>query len=294
MIHIIDLNFQGVVQSIAAFAVESTSGIVLVETGPHSTLPHLEKGLQRIGFEAKDVRHVLLSHIHLDHAGAAWYFAQNGANIYVHPRGVKHLNQPERLMDSARRIYQEKMDVLWGQMNPIPMEQLHSIEDNETIQIANLTFEALHTPGHAYHHIAWKLDNIIFSGDVGGVKIGAGIVVPPCPPPDINIEAWQTSINLLKKLNPDSLYLTHFGKIDQPILHLEELEKRLLSWANWIRPFVDAETPIQEIIPKFEAFVKEELLGGGLNQDGLQQYESSNPSWMSVAGLMRYWKKQKV
>ncbi|MGI9545489.1 MAG: MBL fold metallo-hydrolase, partial [Cyclobacteriaceae bacterium] len=127
MPHIIDLHFLGYPKVIAAFLVETEDGPVLIETGPYSTYPTLEKGVNRIGYSIKDIKHVLLTHIHLDHAGAAWKLAENGANIYVHPVGMAHLAYPSKLMDSAKRIYKEDMDRLWGDMQAIPQSQLHEV-----------------------------------------------------------------------------------------------------------------------------------------------------------------------
>lgn len=291
-IYTIDLNFQGLSHAVAAFVVETSDGPVLIETGPHSTLPALEQGLEAIGYSMQQVRHVLLSHIHLDHAGAAWAFAEAGATIYVHPLGSVHLGSPERLMQSAKMIYQDTMDRLWGEMRPIAPERLKTVEHEEEIIIGDTVFKALHTPGHAIHHIAWQLDTVAFTGDVGGVRIEGGLVAPPCPPPDINVEAWQTSLNLLRSLDLSAIYLTHFGRVGAVKAHLDELEQRLLNWAAWMQPYFEQQTNPETITPLFQAFVHEELVASGLDAEALARYEIANPSWMSVAGLMRYWKKR--
>ncbi len=228
-INVIDLHFLGNEETIAAFLIETSAGPVLVETGPHSTLPQLEAGLARHGYQSSDIKHVFLTHIHLDHAGAAWYFAQMGAKVYVHPRGYKHLASPEKLMNSARMIYQDKMDELWGQMNPIPEAQLHSVDDLSDFTIGDTTFKAHYTPGHAVHHIAWQLGDALFAGDVAGVMINKGPVVPPCPPPDINVEDWQNSIRRIEGLNLARLYLTHYGEVNEIAVHLAGLESSLLD-----------------------------------------------------------------
>lgn len=291
-IHTIDLNFQGLSHAVAAFVVETSDGPVLIETGPHSTLPALEQGLEEIGYSMQQVRHVLLSHIHLDHAGAAWAFAEAGATIYVHPLGSAHLGNPERLMQSAKMIYQDAMDRLWGEMRPIAPERLKTVEHEEEIIVGDTVFKALHTPGHAIHHIAWQLDTVAFTGDVGGVRIEGGLVAPPCPPPDINVEAWQASLNLLRSLDLSAIYLTHFGRVGAVKAHLDELEQRLLNWAAWMQPYFEQQTNPETITPLFQAFVHEELVASGLDEDALARYEIANPSWMSVAGLMRYWRKK--
>lgn len=292
MIHTIDLHFQGLVKNIAAFLVETSAGPVLVETGPHSTLPHLTAGIQKAGFRAEDVKHVFLSHIHLDHAGVAWWFAQQGAQIYVHPRGSKHLASPERLMESARRIYQDKMDELWGQMNAIPSVQITEVAHEEEFTVGDKSFKAWHTPGHAVHHIAWQLGENLFTGDVAGVAIAGGIVVPPCPPPDINVEDWHASTQLLRQLPVKRFYLTHFGPTENIGPHLDQLDERLDRWAKWMKPYFETGDSVAAITPAFQQMVEQELIEGGIDVTGRAQYEAANPSWMSVAGLLRYWKKR--
>jgi glyoxylase-like metal-dependent hydrolase (beta-lactamase superfamily II) len=292
MIHILDLKFLDNDLTIAAFLIETSAGPVLIETGPHSTFQQLSSEIQRVGFQVEDVKHVFLTHIHLDHAGAAWAFAEMGATVYVHPFGYKHLQNPVKLMESAKRIYQDQMDRLWGEMRLIQEDRLIQVADQEAIQVGDTSIISHHTPGHAVHHIAWQIGDSIFAGDVAGVKIESGIVVPPCPPPDINVEDWQASIQKLKDLNPAAIYLTHFGKITNIEAHLDALEGRLLAWANWMKPHFEAQTDPKIITPLFQKYVQEELIENGVNQEGLAQYEGANPSWMSVAGLLRYWRKR--
>lgn len=291
-VQIIDLQFLDIEKAIAAYLIETSAGPVLVETGPHSSFPKLENAIKAAGYQVEDIQHVFLSHIHLDHAGAAWVFAQNKAKIYVHPFGKKHLAKPERLMASAKRIYKDDMDRLWGQMHPIPEAQLIEVEHEARIDIGNCTFRALHTPGHAVHHIAWVFKDKIFTGDVAGVKIGSGPVVPPCPPPDINIEDWERSIQILKAEEAEGLYLTHYGLITDIEEHLNALLSILHIWANWIKPHYLKQSDPKVITPLFQDFVKKELMKKGVDEKGIEQYEAANPSWMSVVGLLRYWHKK--
>ncbi len=291
-IHTLDLQFLGIEKSIAVFVVEGPEGLALVECGPAATLPHLQALLQENGWKMADFQHVFLSHIHFDHAGAAWAFADAGAKIYVHPKGLPHLAQPEKLYNSARMIYGDQMDRLWGEMRPIPETQLYAPENGEIITAAGLPFRAWYTPGHAVHHIAWELEDLVFTGDVAGVRMGDGPVMPPCPPPDIQVEDWQSSIQLLRELKASRLFLTHYGAVLDKSQHLDELEKRLLSWATWMQPHAAANTDPASLVPDFQAFVNTELLAAGVPQSDLARYEAANPAFMSVAGLMRYWKKK--
>lgn len=291
MIHILDLHFQ-TDHTIASFVVETTEGPVLIETGPHSVLPYLETGLAGLGYRLSDIQHVLLSHIHFDHAGAAWALAQAGAQVHVHPFGYRHLLDPTKLYQSAKRIYGDQMEALWGDMQPIAEAQLHEVADEAKLVIGEHTFKAWHTPGHAVHHIAWQLGEVIFTGDVAGVKIGEGPVVPPCPPPDINLEDWKASLNRLRALQPKALYLTHFGLVDDYAAHFDQLEGMLDDWAAWIKPHWEAGKSPTEVTPDFQAYAATQLRKAGLDAHQVDQYEAANPAWMSVAGLMRYWKKK--
>lgn len=293
MIQILDLQFLHHSDTIASFLIESEAGPILIETGPYSTFEHLKAQLKEKGYQISDVKHVLLTHIHLDHAGAAWALAKGGATIYVHPLGFKHLHNPEKLWNSAKMIYQDKMEYLWGDMQGIAEEKLKVVSHGEKLQLGGVDFTAWHTPGHAIHHIAWQLEDALFCGDVAGVRIGDGIVVPPCPPPDIHIEDWQQSLDLIRKLNVKTLYLTHYGAYNNVEAHSNDLEQRLLDRANWMKPYYEAQKSPQEITPLFEQYVREELEANGVTEEEqLQQYENANPSWMSVAGLLRYWHKK--
>lgn len=300
---VLDLGFMGHEQAIAAFIVEGPDGLALIETGPASTLPALQGALAQHGWQLHDIQHVFLSHIHFDHAGAAWALAENGATIYVHPKGLPHLAAPEKLYNSARMIYGDNMERLWGPMHPIREERLRAPAHGEVIEAAGLRFRAWYTPGHAVHHIAWEASSsspapngeassVIFAGDVAGVRIGTGPVVPPCPPPDIHVEDWRASLQLLRELPVEQIYLTHFGLVENKAQHLNELEARLLASAEWMRPHAEANTPLDELVPQFQAFALAELAAAGVDEEGLQRYEVANPAFMSVAGLMRYWKKR--
>ena len=289
-IHILDLEFLDESFSIASFLIESKAGLILIESGPENTFEHLQKAIVAKGFKGEDVRHVLLTHIHFDHAGAAWKFAEKGAKIYVHPVGLSHLQNPEKLWNSAKMIYGDDMDRLWGNMKPIDESLLVPADDGDVLKIGEWEIKVHYTPGHAVHHNAYQCGNIIFTGDVAGVKIHKGPVVPPCPPPDIDLKLWKNSIQKLKNLKSEKFYLTHFGIVENVAQHLSELEIILEDWANWMKPYFDAGTSPEEITPKFMQYTKNQLMNAGVSDEDLIRYEYANPSWMSVAGLLRYWK----
>ena len=292
MYHTFDLLFQGYEKAIASFLIETEEGPILVESGPYSTFGNMKASLAGHGYTPADVKHVLLSHIHFDHAGAAWAFAREGATIYLHPFGAPHLHDPSKLVSSAAMIYGDQMDTLWGKLEGIPMENLKVMEHEEVLTIGGETFVALHTPGHAKHHIAWQWGDAIFAGDVAGVRIDGGPVVPPCPPPDINIEDWNDSIDLVLSKKPEKLVLTHFSEAHDPTEHMESLKETLNDWALWMKEKWEAGYSNEEITPLFVEYASGHLKSKGVSDLGVQQYESTNPSWMSVAGLVRYWKKK--
>lgn len=292
-IHILDLGFMGVSSSIASFLIESTEGLILIETGPETTFENLKIAVHQIGFDWKAIKHVLLTHIHFDHAGAAWKLAQNGARIYVHPIGLFHLQNPEKLWHSAKRIYNDQMDELWGKMEPIDASLLVPANDGAIFKLGEAEFKVHYTPGHAIHHNAYQLRDVIFTGDVAGVAINKGPVVPPCPPPDINLKTWKKSIRKLQTLHPKKLYLTHFGVVANPEQHLTELEEILNDWATWMKPYVNAGRSVSEITAKFTAYTTSQLKQRGVTEDDINRYERANPSWMSVSGLLRYWQLKK-
>lgn len=289
-IHILDHHFRDTKEAIGSYLIETSEGPILIESGPYSTYPQLAVAIQEVGYQPQDIQHVFLTHIHFDHAGAAWQFAALGAKIYVHEIGVPHLHNPEKLWNSAAQIYGDEMDALWGRMEPIPLELLVATADGDEFQIGEVKIKAIYTPGHAVHHNAYLIDNVLFTGDVGGVKIGDGPVVPPCPPPDINIELWKESIGKLRNSGADTFYLTHFGAVYNVAQHCDALEQVLDKWADFIKPYFEQNTPSDEVVPKFMAFTDKDLKAAGLDKYAIQQYQYANPSWMSVNGLLRYWK----
>lgn len=289
-IHTIDLNFKNGNESIATYLIETEQGPVLVDPGPYSTFENLKKGIENLGFNLIDVENILITHIHFDHAGAAWKFTEHGATIFVHPVGLPHLKNPEKLWESAKMIYGDSMDSLWGKMKPIDEEYLVPLGDGQSVEFGDTVFQTIYTPGHAVHHNAYVLDDVIFTGDVAGVKINNGPVAPPCPPPDINIELWKQSINKLRKVNAKGIYPTHYGLHENVEDHFTQLENELDDWANYMKPMYDDKLSPEEITPIFVDYIIKKYKDQGLSADEIQVYEYANPTWMSVNGLLRYWK----
>jgi glyoxylase-like metal-dependent hydrolase (beta-lactamase superfamily II) len=288
----LDLNFQGRPHAIASFLIRHGDAVVLIESGPGSTLSSLEAGLAKEGLTFADVTHVLLTHIHLDHAGAAGFLANHGAEIYVHPVGAPHMLNPEKLIASATRIYGERMESLWGEFLPVPEEQLKIPRDAEAIQIGSAEFIPLHTPGHAEHHYSYLFEDIIFCGDVGGVRIpGYPYLRVPMPPPELHLERWHESLARLRAANPKRIAPTHFGIFDDPAWQLDEVEKGLVSAARWLEQVMPAEPPLDTLRQSFTDWMMKEGEQAGLDAEVVKAYELANPLGMSADGLLRYWKK---
>ncbi|MGH7938243.1 MAG: MBL fold metallo-hydrolase [Chthoniobacterales bacterium] len=293
MIHILDTHQLGRAGIIAATAVETNDGVVLFDTGPESTFENVAAELKKAGFEPHDVRHVFLSHIHLDHAGAAWRFAELGANIYVHPRGAPHLLDPSKLIDSATRIFGNDMTRLWGRFAPVPEERLRVLKDREVVKIGRLAIRAIETPGHASHHHVYHWDDNIFGGDVAGVRMGSGPPIPPFVPPELDVEAWIESLRKMGELGASNLYLPHFGLVHRPVdEHLNEVEGRVRRWSDWFRNRMAAGDETAELTSEFASYEHSDLRKGGATEDEVADYEAADPSYMAVSAALRYWRKR--
>jgi glyoxylase-like metal-dependent hydrolase (beta-lactamase superfamily II) len=290
----LDLNFQGRAHAIASYLIRHADGAVLIESGPSSTLSGLQVRLAEEGLSPRDVTHVLLTHIHLDHAGAAGWFARQGAEVYVHPVGAPHMLNPEKLIASATRIYGERMESLWGEFLPVPQSQLKIPNDAEEIVISNLKFVPIHTPGHAEHHYCYLFEDILFSGDVGGVRIpGYQYLRVPMPPPELHIERWHDSIARLRMEKFTRIAPTHFGIFDDSQWQLDEVEKGLDSASRWLTQMMPDEPPVEELRHSFTEWMMKEGEQIGLDEEVVKAYELANPLGMSADGLHRYWKKVK-
>jgi len=291
-IHILDTRQLGHPGIVAATALETNDGIALFDTGPESTFDNVIVDLRNAGFDAKDVGHVFLSHIHFDHAGAAWRFAELGAKIYVHPRGAPHLIDPAKLVESATRIFGDNMQRLWGKIAAVPAERVKILEDNEMVRVPPFEIRALATPGHASHHHVYHWNDNVFGGDIAGVRIGNGAPIPPFVPPELNVEAWRDSIARIRKLNPVNLYLPHFGKVGGSVSeHLDQLDERVARWAEWFREKIRAGDDEVKLRSTFAELEHAELRNAGASQTEIEGYEAADPSYMAVGAAIRYWKK---
>ena len=291
-VHILDTRQLGHAGIVAATALETHDGIALFDTGPESTFQNVIADLQKAGFDTKDVRHVFLSHIHFDHAGAAWRFAQLGATIYVHPRGASHLIDPTKLVESATRIFGDDMQRLWGRFAPIPADSVKILEDNQVVRLAPFEIRAIATPGHASHHHVYHWDDNIFGGDIAGVRIGDGPPIPPFVPPELHVESWRESIAKLRRLNPTNLYLPHFGQVAGPIPeHLDLLDERVARWSEWFRDKIRTGSGEPSLRTEFAELEHSEIDAFASDSSLIDAYEAADPSYMAVGAAIRYWSK---
>ena len=291
-VHILDTRQLGRAGIIAATAVETDEGLAFFDTGPESTFDNIAADVRKLGAAPEDVRHVFLSHIHFDHAGAAWRFAELGANVYVHARGAPHLIDPSKLVDSATRIFGADMQTLWGRIAPVPQEKVRVLQDGDVVRVGSLEVRALETPGHASHHHVYHWDDTIFGGDIAGVRIGSGPPIPPFVPPELHVESWLESIDKIRALNPAKLYLPHFGAVTHNIaVHLDQLEERVRRWSGWFRDRIRAGEDEPQLIQPFADYEAADLLAGGATAEHVLDYETADPSFMAVTAALRYWRK---
>lgn len=289
MVKTIDLQFQGVEELILAYLVETEDGPVLIETGPTSTLPRLLAGIREHGYAPEDLLGVYVTHVHLDHAGAAGHFAKEyGKTVYVHPKGARHLIDPTRLWRSAAQLYGDRMDDLWGKMIPINERFLHTPYHEEKIRVGHIWIKTFYTPGHADHHIAWRAGTHLFAGDVAGIKFGDGIATVPTPPPEVNVAAWLKSIRLMKDIRPETIYMTHGGAVGNQRKHLIEIEGRLRNFETFVRAHLESGSSPEKIREEFVGFYERQLDAAKI--EGLQKrkYMEMGGPELSALGMMRY------
>jgi glyoxylase-like metal-dependent hydrolase (beta-lactamase superfamily II) len=251
---------------------------VVIDPGPTSCLKTLLAGL-----EGLQPRALLLTHIHLDHAGASGSLVERWPDleVYVHERGARHMASPDRLIQSARQLYGDDMDRLWGEMAPVPEANLRVLRGGETLFGGK--FEVAYTPGHASHHVSFLHDGTAFVGDVGGVRIaGAPLTVPPSPPPDIDVEQWHASIERIVAWKPRRLVMTHFGTAEDVSDQLTALSARLDEWAARAR-----EQDLDAFVEGVRATV-----AAHVDPDTAAAYEQAAPPEQLYAGLDRYWRKR--
>ncbi len=280
MTRVIDLRHSGP-GIVASYVLDTDDGTALFECGPTSCIAALKSGLAEHGLELGDIRHLLLSHIHLDHAGAAGVLVREHPTLQVHVSdvGAPHLLDPSRLEASARRLYGDAFDELWGELAPVPPDNLHVVGD----EVAGLA--CFPTTGHAAHHVSFLApDGTLYAGDATGVRLqGARFVMPPCPPPEFDLEAWEATIQEIERRAPSRLALVHFGVFDDVQKHLAALRETLARWSRRVADGMDEEAFVAAA--RFDVAQTDPEL--------VDAYERAGPYWHHFHGIARYWRKRR-
>jgi glyoxylase-like metal-dependent hydrolase (beta-lactamase superfamily II) len=291
----IDLQFHGRPQVIAAGLVQGRDGVAIIDPGPTTCLPTLEQGLQANGIRWPDVRHILLTHIHLDHAGATGTIVREHPHIkvLVHERGARHMADPSRLIESATRIYGDQMEHFWGEFAPVPAGSLVSLTGGERIEAGGRTFDVAYTPGHASHHVSFfdASSGIAFVGDTGGVCINGGYVLPPTPAPDIDVELWQGSVDRILAWSPATLMLTHFGPVTGARPHLATLMENLKTTSGIALSLLNEPGSDEERGRAFAEMLRH-LLRRHMTESEVMTYVVAAAYEHLFSGLARYWRKK--
>jgi glyoxylase-like metal-dependent hydrolase (beta-lactamase superfamily II) len=277
----LDLLHLGRPEEIAAYLLETDDGPALFDCGPATCLPSLRAALAARGLSLDDVRHVLLSHIHLDHAGAIGAIVREHPHVQVHVSGIgaPHVLDPSRLEASARRLYGDTYDELWGALIPVPAANVHVVGDDV------LGLACFPTPGHASHHVSYlAADGTLYSGDAAGVRVPGGtFVLPPLPPPEVDLEAWEHTLDAIARRAPARVACIHFGVYEDVGGHLERLRATLARWAAWSAADPDEET--------FAALVGADVASS--DPERAEHYLRIVPAWHAHRGLERYWRKRR-
>jgi glyoxylase-like metal-dependent hydrolase (beta-lactamase superfamily II) len=294
----LDLHFQGVPSVIATAVLDAPGGVALVDPGPPSCLPALRRGLEGMGIGIRDVRTLLLTHIHLDHAGASGTLLRENPDIvvYVHERGAKHMIDPSKLLESASRLYGDQMHRLWGHIEPVPAGAVRSIAGGERLEAGGRAIDVAYTPGHAWHHVSYfdATSGTAFVGDTAGVRIGTStFIMPPTPPPDIELDTWRASAACILAWTPETLFLTHFGPSTSPAAHLHDMLDRLDRTAGFARRALQAGGTDAEQTAAFERDIRAELQRL-MTPVAVRSYELAVPFNHCFMGLARYWRKREA
>lgn len=292
----IDLNFRGSPRVIATAIMQGSDGVTLIDPGPTSCLPSLENGLRDRGLKLRDVRSVLLTHIHLDHAGASGTIAERvpGVRVYVHERGAPHMIDPARLLASATRLYGDRMDTLWGAFQPVPAANVAVLKGGERLELGGKAINVAYTPGHAKHHVSYLDEHTgtAYVGDTAGVQVSGSYLIAPTPPPDIDIEAWQQSLNTIEAWQPVSLFLTHFGPVSPARAHLARFRITVAAAAETARQMLELGGTEEELAQRFAERMRQDARKA-LPEHEARAAELAAPFDQLWQGLARYWQKKR-
>lgn len=291
----VDLRFQGRANAIATAVVQAPGAVALIDPGPSPCLETLELGLNGHGLGLAEVTDILLTHIHLDHAGATGTILRRHPQIrvHVHERGAPHLVDPSKLLASAARLYGDDMDRLWGEVAPVPAGSIRVLHGGERMAAGGRTFDVAYTPGHASHHVSFfdRASGVAFVGDTAGVCIKDGYVLPPTPPPDIDLDLWQQSIARIEAWSPATLFITHFGPLNNVRTHLQTLSHNLAAAAERARELLAEPGSEDEREARFLGELELALRRHGTDAT-IASYHVAAPPHVLWLGLARYWRKR--
>ena len=284
-------------QCIATALMRSDDFAAVIDPGPGSTIESLRERLAEHGLRATDLRAILLTHIHLDHAGATGALVRENPElrVYVHRRGAPHMVDPAKLLTSAERLYGAELGRLFGAFLPVPEANLHVLEGGETIALGPRELRVLYTPGHASHHVTYfdPADRVAFVGDTAGICIeGNRYILPATPPPDISLELWYASLEAISQLHPRRLFLTHFGYSDAADRHLEAYRSRLNEWGKLSADILARTSDPAEAVRDFARAVGADA-AQHLKPEELSHYVFNGALQLSWLGLARYHQKRK-
>ncbi|HTL04525.1 MAG TPA: MBL fold metallo-hydrolase [Gemmatimonadales bacterium] len=293
---VVDLEHMGKPDSVAACLLDTREGPVIVDPGPSSTLAKLEAGLAAAGAGLADVSAILLTHIHLDHAGASGTLARRNPRlrVYVHEAGAPHVIDPTKLLNSATRLYGDKMDALWGEVAAVDAGRVEVLRGDERLELGGRTLEVAYTPGHAWHHVSYfeAASGSAFVGDTAGIfGPRLPVVLPVTPPPDFDLEAWLGSIERILAWQPSTIVLTHFGPAADPAGHFATLKDGLIAWAGYARDSLAREGDDAERSRWFVGRLEEWIDGKVPPASAAKFLAGAGPDacWQ---GLARYWRRK--
>jgi glyoxylase-like metal-dependent hydrolase (beta-lactamase superfamily II) len=293
----IDLHFRGRPEIIATAILHGPAGVALVDPGPGTTLETLTKALATKGITFDDVRQLLITHIHLDHAGATGSIVEKHPHIevLVHARGARHMIDPSKLLASASRLYGQDMDRLWGDVKPVDEARIRTLEGGETIAAAGREVRVEYTPGHASHHVSYfdTASRVAFVGDTAGIRRGSGAyVMPPTPPPDIDLDAWRESEQKILAWGADTLFLTHFGPHQGTRQHLQAMFENLADWSRIVQRLLnDIGLNEEDRQSRFTDEVSRDLVRR-VGETEAADYTKAGGLNYSYQGLARYWTRR--
>jgi glyoxylase-like metal-dependent hydrolase (beta-lactamase superfamily II) len=296
MTDFIDLNFRGSPRVIATALMQGADGVTVIDPGPTSCLPVLEAGLRDRGLTLRDVRALLLTHIHLDHAGASGTIVERvpGVRVYVHERGAPHMIDPAKLLASATRLYGDRMDALWGAFQPVPAANVTVLKGGERLELSGKAIKVAYTPGHAKHHVSYLDEHtgVAYVGDTAGVQVSGNYLIAPTPPPDIDIEAWQQSLDTIDAWQPVSLFLTHFGPVAPARAHLARFRQTVATASETARQMIESGGTDEELAKRFAERMRQEARKT-LPEHEARAAELAAPFDQLWQGLARYWQKKR-